>query len=144
MKRVFILRGIPGCGKSTYAKSIPQATIVSTDEFFTDAQGRYERIDTKLNEAHTDCLKRYLAALTRGDDTVVVDNTNINPIDIAPYYALAGVYGYAPEVITLDCPANTAGPRNLHGVPQEHVEQLAESLKRFKLPKRWNQRIIQA
>jgi predicted kinase len=144
MKRVVILRGIPGCGKSTYAKSLSGATIVSTDDFFTNPDGHYERIDAKLNEAHTDCLRRFLAALTRGDETVVVDNTNINPVDIAPYYATAQVYGYAPEVITIECPSSVAGPRNLHRVPQEHVEQLEDSLRRFKLPKRWNQRVIKA
>ena len=142
MKRVLILRGIPGCGKSTYAKTVPGAVIVSTDDFFTDAEGKYERIDEKLNEAHTDCLKRFLRALEQGHDTVVVDNTSINPVDIAPYYAVAQVFGYAPEVITFDCPASIAGPRNLHRVPQEHVQQLEGSLKRFSLPKRWKQSVI--
>jgi len=143
MKRVVILRGIPGCGKSTYAKTLLNATIVSTDDFFIDETGKYERVDEKLTEAHTDCLRKFLTVLKRGDEIVVVDNTNINPVDVAPYYALAQVYGHVPEVVTFECPASIAGPRNTHGVPQEHVNRLEQSLHQLKLPKRWNQRVIQ-
>ena len=142
MKRVIILRGIPGCGKSTYAKSLPQATIVSADDFFVNERGKYKRVDEKLQEAHTTCLKNFLEALERGVETVVVDNTNINPVDIAPYYATALVYGYYPEVITISCPPAVAGARNVHDVPQEHVDQLARTLQQLKLPKRWNQRVL--
>ncbi len=116
--------------------------MVSADDFFIDEYGKYKRVDSDLQAAHTHCLKVFLAALERGDATVIVDNTNINPVDIAPYYALALVFNYWPEVLTLTCPPAVAAARNIHDVPKEHVEQLAQTMQRMKLPKRWNQRVI--
>lgn len=115
--RVIIMRGIPGSGKSTHAKThYPTATICSADNYFMD-NGVYRFNPTKLGEAHAMCMKQYLDALNARAEWVVVDNTNIRVSEITPYTLVARAMGYDVEIVRYDCPAEIGAARNAHGVP---------------------------
>ena len=85
MKQVFILRGLPGSGKSHYAQSLcdemvngdeGQFVICSTDDFFiSDGQYRFDK--AKLSEYHNLNLARFIRALSQQIPLVILDNTNI-------------------------------------------------------------------
>ena len=108
MKAAIILRGISGCGKSHFANAIRQAAnelgmshaILSTDDFFMDA-GEYRFEISKLSEAHTDCLCRFVEACHSDTQVVVVDNTNIRTWELMPYYKVAAALGYSIRIISL-------------------------------------------
>lgn len=117
MKKVIVLSGVSGSGKSTYAKGLANDSayatnghvlIVSADDHFMK-DGQYSFDPSKLSEAHGECFRRFLFALDRagrdgpgGSDTVVVDNTNTTSEEIAPYMLAAQAFGWEAEIRTLD------------------------------------------
>lgn len=142
-KRVVILRGIPGAGKTKYAqKYFPTATRVSADDFFLKPDGTYVWNARLLGAAHRDCLRRFRRALKAGDPLIVVDNTSIRPREIRPYVKAAEAAGYDVEIVTLLCDPAVAIARGTHGVPGTKVEQMARALNDVHLPAEWKHQTI--
>lgn len=116
-KKLIILRGLPGSGKSTLQKrDYPDAVVASADQFFM-VDGEYRFNPARLPEAHGTCCRTVIGALQVESPLIVVDNTAISVVEIAPYVLLAQAYGYDAEIITLCCDPAVAAARNLHGVP---------------------------
>lgn len=139
MKKILILRGIPGSGKSTFAAQQKGATIVSADDFFLTANGTYEYDRSRIQEAHQDCFKKFLKAVERGDELIIVDNMNAQAWEISPYYMVGTVSGYAVEILNFTTDVQTSAARNIHNVPEKDIERTARLLKTVRLPKHWKQ-----
>lgn len=128
MRKVIIMSGVSGSGKSTHAMKAfkgefgPATTIsvLSADNFFMK-EGVYNFDPSKLSLAHGECFKDFITNLRNDTDLVVVDNTNTTAVEIAPYILGAQAYGYEVEIITVMCETeddiNCAAARNSHGVP---------------------------
>jgi predicted kinase len=141
---VLMLRGIPGSGKSSFVqKFLRGATVVSADHFF-EVDGEYHFNPDNLQQAHEQCWREFLAAVERGDDVIVVDNTNVSVYEIAGYYLPAQSFGYVVKIITLEVPVDVAAARNVHGVSREQVERMAERLdsETDLFPHWWNHSIV--
>ena len=79
---VVILVGLPGAGKSTFARaSFPAHVHISKDAFPPGARDKQARQDAALR-----------AALAAGR-AVVIDNTNVTPADRAAIITIAREYG---------------------------------------------------
>ncbi len=130
MKKVVVLRGVPGSGKTTWVKAnLPGALVVSADDHFVGGDGVYNFNPAEIGNAHASCFRRFIAALQdSGDKTVVVDNTATSLAEVAPYLLGAQAYGYEGEIITLRCDPTVAGARNIHGVPEGTVVKMAAAL----------------
>lgn len=138
----YILRGLPGTGKSRLAKLIKEANacddyyveIFSTDDLFINAEGIYEFDPTLLKWHHEENLRlatrffngrpspfvRYIA---------IIDNTNVRHSDYAPYAKAAKKAGWDVQIITLDWDENDIplyAMRNKHGVPEEAIRRMAD------------------
>lgn len=122
--KVYILSGISGCGKSTFAKRkamLEGAVICSADDFFCDLEtGEYKFDPTKLAQAHAWCMERFLHNL-QFDAPIVVDNTNIERWQWENYHKIAEMVGRQVEhhawmVSTLQHVV-TCNKRNIRGVP---------------------------
>jgi predicted kinase len=145
MKQVIIMRGVSGAGKSTVALKLAEdavsrqetAQICSADYFFLDINDAYQFDGSKLGDAHKDCLSDFLIAVEDDVDLVIVDNTNINVEDMAPYVALGELYGYEVEILQVDTPASVAMKRNVHGVPDKSVLRMENLLSTVKVPSRY-------
>ncbi len=146
---VIITSGIPGAGKSTWIRknTNPWMTeIFSADDYFINESGRYVFRGEKLAEAHAQCLRTFterLIALSRTESdccpvTLVVDNTNICPWEIAPYYSLAAAYGIPVRIVRLLADPDKAHSRNIHGVEHEKISKMKEKLCGNPLPSFWN------
>jgi len=136
MKKLILLRGLPGSGKSTKAKEIVKASvdvktyIGSADNFFVDrASGKYEFTPRKIGEAHAWCRGTIDAAMALETDLVIVDNTNTQKWEYESYLQLAEYYGYETEIIVVGKFDKQSTKeyfnRNKHGVPQEAIEKMA-------------------
>ncbi len=141
-KAVFILRGIPGCGKSTYAREkFAGALICSTDDFFM-VDGEYKFDPTKLAEYHNANLRQFASYIMQCRPHIVVDNTNIAAWEIAPYYRLAEAFGYDVRIIQfLAAPGWISSERNSHNVPREVLQRMAQSME--PLPPWWKVQYVE-
>src|SRR5262245_10531054 len=112
MKKVIVLSGVSGSGKSTYAKKIlndsshGNVAIVSADDYFMIG-GKYQFDPLKLSWAHGECFRKFLLVIDRDGrcssaaNIVVVDNTNTTSEEIAPYMLGAQAFGWEAEIRTM-------------------------------------------
>ena len=131
--KVKILRGISGSGKSTLAKKAAKETpsiICSADQYFIDPAGRYKFDHRKLGEAHAFCRGKFKAALELGVELIIVDNTNTQRWEFAPYIEMAKLHNYECEEIIVgrfeEAAIKIYANRNVHGVPLEAVLKMAK------------------
>jgi predicted kinase len=144
-KKLVVLRGIPGSGKSTIVRGeFPAAVVVSADDYFVGEDGVYRFNSADIGNAHGRCFRLFIEALQRGDSQVVVDNTATSIAEVAPYMLAAQAYGYNAEIITLRCDPEIAASRNVHGVPAATVHRMAEALEAGSLALMpwWQHRVI--
>jgi hypothetical protein len=98
---VYIMRGVPGSGKSFEALLLAAAEqIFSSDGFFGTTKEEYiaNWKAEKLGAAHNFCQKNVRMAMQRRLTPIVVDNTNVVCRDIMPYIEMALRYGYRAEL----------------------------------------------
>jgi len=115
MKKLYIIRGIPGSGKSTHARSLNIPDHFEADMWF-DQNGGYDA--NKIKQAHSWCLSRTLESMREGR-SVVVSNTFIRLWEMKPYQEAAEHFGYEVEEITM----NGRWP-NIHAVPESKVQEM--------------------
>lgn len=103
-KVLIIMRGLPGSGKSTRAKSLATGgEIHSTDNFFMKG-GKYVYRPELISQAHEWNEKAAIAAMIQGVSPVVIDNTNIKRRFVEPYVKVARQLGYEIQVAEPDSP----------------------------------------
>ena len=118
-KILYIVRGIPGSGKSTFAKSLG-GTHFETDMFFMK-EGEYKFDMFKLKEAHKWCQGSVYSAMilnhTAGlNNVIVVSNTFTQEWEMKPYFEMADQHDYKVFSIVVE---NRHGGVNEHNVPEE-------------------------
>jgi len=124
-KRVTILIGIPGSGKSTWAAKQEGATVVNADRYHIGADGVYRYSVANAGKAHLWCYRAFLDALERRDEHIIVDNTNTQNWERSPYVKHAQLCGYTVQFKRFRCPVERAAKRNVHGVSREIIEKMA-------------------
>ena len=129
-KTVTILRGLPGSGKSTYAKNHHNgAVICSADSFFVDEQGIYHFQKLRIGDAHEHCLNQFIAAVLVGESDVVVDNTNTCQWEYEKYILLGKKYGYTVKIVRMHADAShldSLVERNVHNVNKRTMRQMLD------------------
>ena len=92
---LFVVRGLPGSGKSTYAKTLVQPSAhFEADQYFVRG-GKYNFDPSKLKDAHADCLARTRKAMVEGKHKrVAVSNTFTMKWEVQPYIDLAKELGW--------------------------------------------------
>lgn len=130
------MRGLPGAGKSTYLRSVPDAHTVSADDYFIK-NGEYVFDPTKLGEAYATCFRRFMQAIQLEMPVIAVDNTNVSVMEMSPYYLAAKAFGYEVDVVEVyptvtsqeevGMPVSTVlAHRNTHGVPEGAIERMMD------------------
>jgi len=130
MKTVYIMRGIPGSGKSSIAWDLPalvicgSSAIHSTDDLCM-VDGVYQFDAELAPQRHAQNLENFKASLEKGVEVVVVDNTNVKVQQYEPYVTEARAAGYRVAFVELLHPTlDEAVERNTHGVPLETINQM--------------------
>lgn len=120
-KVLIIVRGIPGCGKSSFAKLL-SSTICTTDDFFMK-DGKYTWVAAKIGLAHLWCQSICKKYMSEGISPVIVANTSTTKKELKPYYDLAVGYGYKVFSIIVE---NRHNGKNIHNVPEANVKAMIE------------------
>ena len=119
-KVLYIVRGVPGSGKTTLAKKLT-ANVFEADHYFYDNDGNYNFIPSEIKEAHKECQQFVGFAMESNIQKIAVSNTFTQEWEMEPYFELAKKHSY--KVFTIIVENRHAGI-NQHGVPEEKVEQM--------------------
>lgn len=142
MKKLIILRGLPGAGKSTARATIAfnndcadtdRIAFVSTDDYFRRPDGKYAWYAGELSTAHAwaqDLARHFMESKTH---VIIIDNTNIKRAHMQPYIDLAAQHGYEVEEHVIGGPypvdeetLRTYFERQKHGVPWAAMVRMNE------------------
>lgn len=114
---LLLVRGIPGSGKSTYAKTLTDYVHFETDMYFS-LSGEYKWDGSQLGRAHKWCQNQVRQALLEGKK-VVCSNTFIKRWEIKPYQDIANELHVSIEIIEMK-----GRYPNIHGVSEEHIQKM--------------------
>jgi len=127
-KTLYIIRGLPGSGKSTFAKKLVGSDflVCEADKYFIDKETREYKFDvSKIKDAHKYCqnlVETYMKDSLVNDQwyrEIAVSNTFTQEWEMQPYFELAKKYGYTVFVTIVE---NYHGGKNIHGVPEDKLE----------------------
>lgn len=123
MKRIILVRGLPGSGKSTIARALylSDANMRHLEaDMYHMKDGYYVFDASKIKEAHKWCQDSTEEALMEGD-SVVVSNTFTQLWEMQPYIDMAKEYGASLQVI--ECKADFG---SVHNVPTDAIERMRD------------------
>ena len=124
-KELFLLRGLPGAGKSTLAKMLvgdKDYCHKEADMFHVNEKGEYKWNPENVKESHKWCQEE-VEFLMKYEHRVVVSNTFTQEWEMQAYYELAERYGYRVHSLIVE---NRHGGVNSHNVPEETLEKMKQ------------------
>ncbi|XP_061164864.1 2',3'-cyclic-nucleotide 3'-phosphodiesterase-like [Saccostrea echinata] len=135
---IFIMRGVPGSGKSTIARALkrvyPYAVLCSADDYFMKGSEYIYRSDD-LGSAHRFCQEKATEAVRNGANVIIIDNTNIKRWEMKFYLDLARQQKYhivlvQPKTDWKDNPRLLAS-KNSHNVDEETIRQKIKGFEEY-------------
>ena len=140
-KKLIIMRGPSGSGKSSLVKELTQeasdnrktCTVHSTDDFHLELKDGifvYVFKPEKLRAFHQANLHHATTSMEMGLDYVIIDNTNTTWKEIEPYVLVGIGNGY--EIVIKEpntswkFDAAECARKNTHGVPVEAVARMLQ------------------
>lgn len=131
MKTVYIIRGLPGSGKTFLAKQVNSNPnhICSADDYMM-VNGVYSFDPNRLGYVHRECQKKFAQLLNNQIENVVVANTNTTIKELDIYVMLAYAANYK---VILQEPATAwkfdveeCFNRNTHNVPLDTLKRMLD------------------
>lgn len=118
---LFIVRGLPGSGKTTWALSTFNPHVcVAADDYHTDQDGNYNFDRTKAKDAHDWCYFQMIEKLNLYG-VAVVHNTFIDFEQIKRYTDHAERAGHG--ICIVDCDGNFG---SVHSVPEATLQRMRD------------------
>lgn len=118
-KMLYLVRGISGSGKSTFAKTLGGIHFEADMFFIKD--GEYKFDGSKIKLAHNWCMIQTQKAMVDDEPKIAVSNTFTQEWEMEPYFELAKEHGYMVFSVIVE---NRHGGINQHGVPEDKIEQM--------------------
>lgn len=119
-KVLYIVRGIPSSGKSTFAKQIT-SNVFEADHYFYDNDGNYNFIPSEIKKAHKECQQFVEYAMLSSTQKIAVSNTFTQEWEMKPYFDMAKKYGYMVFCVIVETRHDN---KNNHNVPEDKIEQM--------------------
>ena len=139
-KTVFILRGIPGTGKTILAgdMEVEMGFICSPYHFFNAPVG-WETLSFHLEHARNSCFHTFIRCLNSDTyDTVIVDDTHVRVHEFRNYIELAKMLGHRVEIheFVVESIKDFAlcMERNIHHCPLEVMLRMAKEWESYTVP----------
>jgi predicted kinase len=122
MKNLYLIRGVPGSGKSTFTQTLTPHHW-EADMYFINEDGEYKFNIDEIKNAHQWCRDMIEGAMKRNLDKIAVSNTFTQEWEMEPYFKLAEEYGYTVFSLIVE---NRHGGENQHGVPSDKVQVMRD------------------
>lgn len=119
-KVLYIVRGVPGSGKSTFARQLT-SNVFEADQYFIDENGEYKFDFTKIKDAHKDCQDNVKYAMESSIPKIAVSNTFTQEWEMEYYLNVAKEFGYTVFTIIVE---NRHGGKNIHNVPENIIDSM--------------------
>lgn len=138
MLNMYLIRGLPGSGKTTLAETLSGVFSVAADDFFyrhglpdngampffiRNSGWEYKYEAAAIPDAHEWCRAWVERWARDKEPSISVHNTFCQSWEVWPYLAIAKANGYRVTIITVD---GGHGARSLHGVSEETLIRMAE------------------
>ena len=120
-RTLYIIRGLPGSGKTTLAHTIADDNVCEADDYFINMDGEYMYNPANVPVAHRCCHRKCERLMAQKEITVAVSNTFTRHIEYESYLELADKYDY--RVIKIICTGNF---KNVHNVPEEVIQRMRD------------------
>lgn len=120
---LYLVRGLPGSGKSSLALTIADE-VYENDDFFTHGKGIYTFDPAHLPSAITTCYSNVKNAMERGVRRIAVANVFARSQTMDEYFTLAKIFGYRVFPIITE---NRAGHENIHHIPPDRIASMRKS-----------------
>jgi len=126
-KTIYIIRGVPGSGKSTFASELASALGIEYYEadMWRMEDGVYVFSLEKMHWTHLMCQSAVRKQMRLGN-SVIVSNTSTTEKELKPYIAMAEEYGYFVRSVVVENRMNTT---DIHVVPADNIKRLEKNLK---------------
>ena len=122
-KILYLVRGVSGSGKSTFAETLGTDCYVFSADDYWMVGDEYKFDVDKLPLAHADCQKRVETEMQFGENRIAVANTFTREWEMEFYVALAKKYGYTVFSVIVE---NRHGGTNSHDVPEDKVQEMRD------------------
>jgi len=133
---LYLIRGIPGCGKSTLATELKDAfdnhptrhnklgaVICCADDYFITKSGEYKFDPKQIGFAHNYCTDKARMSMFDGVPNVIVSNTSTTEKEVNTYTKMATKYNYKVVSLIVE---NRHGGINKHNVPEDTLDRMTE------------------
>ena len=145
MRKLILMQGAPGCGKSTVAEilrrhyetsslPVPKVAVESADNYWYEIiephlPEKYSWDSERSGQNHVWNQKLVLEDMQNGYDVIIVDNTNTLRKEALPYIGVAMMFDYEISVVRVDpgvdvCIARQAGRPEDRRVPEEVIRAM--------------------
>lgn len=132
---IFIIRGVPGSGKTTLANKIISkllecnrdllVKICETDRFHINNDGIYDFKPKLLGAFHLKNVDDVRLHMAMKYNVIIISNTSIEKDHYSPYINLAKEFKYNINIIWKESPSlEDANKRCIHGVPASKIEEM--------------------
>lgn len=118
-KILYLVRGCPGSGKSTFAKTLGGVHFEADMYFMKD--GEYKFNPSEIKMAHNWCMNQTQKAMVDDEPIIVVSNTFTQEWEMETYFKFAKENNYKVFSIIVE---NRHEGKNEHGVPEDKVQSM--------------------
>ena len=129
MKIAYIMRGVPGSGKTPRATELAGAhgKVHSTSDYFV-VDGEYRFNPKEQARNHADNYDAFVESLAFGVTPVICDNTNVRHREYTCYVQVAQDYGYDVKIVVMPHPdPEIASTLGAHHVPASQIERMIKN-----------------